>query len=286
MVVRQDGRKIISVPSKCGARSHGSAAGIETFFMPCEICGSAIIPKEGPGRPRRYCTAPECQRAGFNARRREGRRRKAVPVTTVTFGTNDELIATVADLYLADGDVVADVTYSSGRFWKRVNLSRYQFLPSDLMPHKPDVTAADFRALPYRDESIDVIVFDPPYIHSPGKGMLATRYNGRATTDMITYADIMQLYQDGMTEAARVLRDGGQLWVKCKDTIASERQRWSHITIFEMADKLGMYPRDLFLLVSPAPTTVTTGRWARQIHARKVQSYLWIFETGGYKRRG
>jgi len=36
----------------------------------------------------------------------------------------------------------------------------------------------------------------------------------------------------------------------------------------------------------PAPSSVTTGRWARQIHARKVHSYLWIFETGGYKRRG
>ena len=96
----------------------------------------------------------------------------------------------------------------------------------------------------------------------------------------------MKLYEDGMTEAVRVLRDGGQLWVKCKDTLASERQRWSHITIFELADKLGLYARDLFLLVPPAPSSVTTGRWARQIHARKVHSYLWIFETGGYKRRG
>jgi tRNA G10 N-methylase Trm11 len=186
--------------------------------------------------------------------------------------------------------VVADVTYSSGRFWKKVDLSRYRFLASDLLPSPvtdgPFVTACDFRALPYRDESVDALVFDPPYIHSPGKGMYATRYNGRETTTANSHAGIMALYHDGMTEATRVLRDGGQLWVKCKDTIASEQQRWSHIDIYEMAGKLGMYARDLFLLVSPSPTTVTTGRWARQIHARKVQSYLWIFETGGYKRRG
>jgi hypothetical protein len=208
-----------------------------------------------------------------------------VPVTTVTFGTNDQLIAEVASLYLTTGDVVADVTYSSGRFWKKVNLSRYTLLASDLIPHSPGVLAADFRALPYGDGTVDVVVFDPPYIHSPGKGILKDRYNGRATTDMITYADIMQLYEDGMTEACRVLHNGGQLWVKCKDTLASERQRWSHITVFELADKLGLYARDLFLLVPPAPSSVTTGRWARQIHARKVHSYLWIFETGGYQRR-
>jgi hypothetical protein len=208
-----------------------------------------------------------------------------MPVTTVTFGTNEQLIAEVAKLYLADGDTVADVTYSSGRFWKKTDLSRYTFLASDLIPMAPGVLAADFRALPYRDGSVDALVFDPPYIHSPGKGMLKDRYNGLATTDMITYASIMQLYEDGMTEAARVLRDGGQLWVKCKDTLASERQRWSHITVFGLADKLGLYARDLFLLVPPAPSSVTTGRWARQIHARKVHSYLWIFETGGYSRR-
>jgi hypothetical protein len=256
-----------------------------SLFVTCGHCGEPVAIKTG-GRPRKYCAKPECRRARTAERVRTHRREQKTPVTTVTFGTNEQLIAEVAKLYLADGDVVADVTYSTGRFWKKTDLSRYQFLASDLMPSAPGAVAADFRALPYRDGSVDVLVFDPPYIHSPGKGMLSTRYNGLATTDMITYDGIMALYHDGMTEAARVLRDGGQLWIKCKDTLASERQRWSHITIFQMADKLGMYARDLFLLVSPAPTTVTTGRWARQIHARKVQSYLWVFETGGYRRRG
>lgn len=275
--------KKIFMPSAPSRRSHGT----KMIFMPCDICGSPITPRQGAGRPRRYCDSLDCQRAGYNARRRETRNRRSIPVTTVTFGSNDQLIADVAHLYLADGDVVADVTYSSGRFWKKVDLSRYQFLASDLMPPRGSgAVAADFRALPYTADSVDALVFDPPYIHSPGKGMLADRYNGRQTTDMITYADIIGLYRDGMTEAARVLRDGGQLWVKCKDTLASERQRWSHITVYELAQELGLYARDLFLLVPPAPSSITTGRWARQIHARKVHSYLWIFETGGYKRRG
>lgn len=259
----------------------------KSLFSTCLHCGASVA-NSPTGRPRKYCAAVDCQRAAHALRVREGRQRRKnrAPVTTVTFGTNDQLIADVARLYLADGDTVADVTYSSGRFWKRTDLSKYRFLASDLIPMASGVIAADFRALPYRDGSVDALVFDPPYIHSPGNGMLKDRYNGRATTDMITYADIMKLYEDGMAEAARVLRDGGQLWVKCKDTLASEKQRWSHITIFELADKLGLYARDLFLLVPPAPSSVTTGRWSRQIHARKVHSYLWIFETGGYRRRG
>ncbi len=207
----------------------------------------------------------------------------------MTFGTNDQLIAEVARLYLSDGDVVADVTYSTGRFWKKVDLGRFSFLASDLMPapgQRVQVISCNFRELPYRDGSVDALIFDPPYIHAPGKGMLSHRYNGLQTTDLASYADIMALYRDGMTEAARVLRDGGQLWVKCKDTLASDRQRWSHITIYQLAQDMGLYPRDLFLLVPPAPSSVTTGRWARQLHARKVHSYLWIFETGGFRRRG
>jgi hypothetical protein len=261
----------------------------ESLFATCGCCGGMLPLAPSGGRPRRYCDAQDCQRTRSAERLRQSRHRRSIPVTTVTFGTNDQLIATVAGLYLTDGDVVADVTYSTGRFWKKVNLERFRFLAADLMPHHdqrvPSV-AADFRSLPFRDGSVDAVIFDPPYLHAPGKGMLSTRYNGLATTDLASYADIMALYETGMTEAARVLRTGGQLWVKCKDTLASDRQRWSHITVYQIANDLGLYPRDLFLLVPPAPSSVTTGRWARQLHARKVHSYLWIFETGGFKRRG
>lgn len=260
----------------------------ETVFSTCARCGVPISPSpRRGGRPRKFCDTPECKRARHADSERARRNRPPAPVTTVTFGTNDQLIADVARLYLADGAVIADVTYGQGRFWKKTDTSRFRFLASDLEPAAPGVLAADFSSLPYEDDSADVVVFDPPYIHSPGAGMYAARYNGGATTTANSHAGIMAVYQSGMTEAARVLRDGGQLWVKCKDTIASERQCWSHIDIHEMAKGLGMYARDLFLLVPAAPSTVAAGgRWPRQLHARKVHSYLWIFETGGYRRRG
>ena len=209
-------------------------------------------------------------------------------VTTVVHGDNAALFEAASRLYLEDKAVVADVTYSTGRFWRTTDLSRFRFLASDLVPvpGKVPVLEADFRALPYADGSVDAVILDPPYIHAPGKGLLSERYNGRLTTDMASYADIMQLYASGMDEALRVLRNGGQLWVKCKDTIASERQRWSHITLYEMARDRGMYARDLFILAPAAPSAALTKRWPRQLHARKVHSYLWIFETGGYRRRG
>lgn len=211
-----------------------------------------------------------------------------MPLTSVHQGDNANLFKEASALYIPDGAVVADVTYSTGRFWKTTDLSRLKFLASDLVPvpGKLPVLSADFRALPYADGSVDAVILDPPYVHAPGKGLLADRYNGRLTTDLASYADIMRLYEQGMAEAARVLRKGGQLWVKCKDTLASDRQRWSHITLHERALAMGMYSRDLFILVPSSPTVLIPGRWSRQLHARKVHSYLWIFETGGYRRRG
>lgn len=207
-----------------------------------------------------------------------------LPVASVVLGVNATLIADAARLYLAEGSTVADVTYGTGRFWKKIDTGKYHFLPSDLVA--PNCLRADFRQLPYADSTIDAVIFDPPYIHSPGKGILANRYNGKQTTDMASYADIMSLYKTGMAEALRVLRTGGQLWVKCKDTLASNRQHWSHITVYETATAMGMYARDLFILVPPSPPSMNGTRWPRQLHARKTHSYLWVFETGGYKKRG
>jgi tRNA G10 N-methylase Trm11 len=215
-----------------------------------------------------------------------------IPVTTVTFGSNAALIAEVCSLYVKPDSLVADVTYGTGRFWKEANVSTFKLLASDLRSGLKNVMipdsqlSCDFRNLPYLDSSIDVVVFDPPYIHAPGKGMMSERYGGKDTTDLASYSNIMSLYKDGMKEANRILRDGGQLWVKCKDTLSSDRQRWSHINVFNMSESLGMYARDLFILIPPSPLSVTTNRWARQLHARKTHSYLWVFETGGFKRRG
>jgi hypothetical protein len=90
----------------------------------------------------------------------------------------------------------------------------------------------------------------------------------------MTHADIIDLYRSGMIEARRVLRPGGLLWLKCKDEIESGKQRRSHIELWLIARELGFDDQDLFTLDAGI---VNCGRWRRQLHARKTQSYLWIF---------
>lgn len=194
-------------------------------------------------------------------------------VYTSHWGNNADLMAKVASLYFRPGFRIADVTYGKGVFWRNIDKAQYDFHPSDL---KTCPNAAfDFRRLPYQYGSFDVVVLDPPYIHNPSKRFYEQNYRNAETTKGLSHSGIMQLYQKGMEEGARILKSGGLLIVKCQDEIESGQQRWSHIEIMEIACKLGMVGQDLFVLARHCnPYCQKTG----QKHARKNHSYLWVFK--------
>jgi DNA modification methylase len=195
------------------------------------------------------------------------------PVLTSYQSNNDHLMAQVARLYFRPGDRVADVTYGTGRFWRKVDLTQYDFHPSDLLtvPDHP----YDFRYLPYRSADFDVHVFDPPYMrHPPARRYLDSDYHNYETTRGFTHGDIINLYRDGMAEGWRILKPEGLMLVKCKDEIEGGLQRMSHIEIHDIAvHELGMEVEDLFVLTQKMLLVL----FRHDNHARKIHSYLWVF---------
>jgi methylase of polypeptide subunit release factors len=133
----------------------------------------------------------------------------------------------------------------------------------------------DFRNFPYGDAEFDTVVFDPPYVHNPGRLIVDANYRNAETTRGMYHDDILKLYVDGMKEACRVLKTGGYLWVKCKDEVEASVQRWSHIELFLVAAKLGFYAKDCFILTQVQKPLI---QFKKQQHARKNHSYLWVFE--------
>ena len=85
-------------------------------------------------------------------------------ILTSNRGNNADLLASAFDLYAPKGAVIADVTYGKGSFWKQIDNSKYTALVSDIKPGFNVDARIDFRSLPYRDESIDVVMLDPPYL--------------------------------------------------------------------------------------------------------------------------
>lgn len=214
---------------------------------------------------------------------RRGRKRKRVqsplrndsPVYSCIQGTNSDLISEAAQLYLQDGDVVADITSGQGAFWKKVDLSKYSFYGSDLSSSE---NRFDFTALPYPDESIDVVAFDPPYVptkQGDEKWQYREQVNKRYNLQQgVSGSDILQLYLDGLSEIHRTLVVGGVALIKVGDFIEHHDQVFMHQEVYSIALGIKFKAVDLFVLHrNGSPPS-----YGSQRHARKNHSFLYVFK--------
>jgi hypothetical protein len=201
-------------------------------------------------------------------------------------GSNDELFPQILALYLAPGSKVADVTFGKGVFWKRVPRGAYQLLATDL------VGGVDCRQLPYADASLDGVVLDPPYMHTPGGTAHVNhqnyegyyRNNGAGNgTDKKYHEAVLDLYFTTAREARRVLRDEGIFIVKCADEVCANQQRLTHVEIINEYTATGFIVEDLFVLVRNNRPGVS--RVLRQVHARKNHSYFLVFRKSQTRGR-
>jgi len=199
-------------------------------------------------------------------------------------GDNSDLFPQILDLFVEPGSGVADVTFGTGVFWRKVDTSKYDFLPSDLK------TGVDARALPYGDDFLDAFVLDPPYMEGlyrdttsklagGGTHDAFRQYysNGQATTDSkLKYHDkVVDMYMSIGLEAHRTLRDGGTFIVKCQDEVSANRQKLTHVELIYGYERLGFYCKDLFVLTRSNKPAVA--RLIKQEHARKNHSYFLVF---------
>jgi len=63
--------------------------------------------------------------------------------------------------------------------------------------------------------------------------------------------------------------------VKCQDEVSANKQRLTHVEIITAAESIGLYAKDLFVVVRPNRPCVS--RLKRQVHARKNHSYFLVF---------
>ncbi len=227
---------------------------------------------------------------GLQRPRKTSRTARGVSTNDLVFsahvGSNDAVFPHILELYVPAGSRIADVTYGRGIFWKRVDKARYELLASDLK------TGVDCRRLPYPDASVDAVVFDPPYMHTPGgtahhghQNYEAYYWNNGANGHGLKYHEaVLDLYFRAAEEARRVLRKDGVYIVKCQDEVCANRQRLTHVEIVNQLAEIGLEVEDLFVVVRKHRPGVS--RLLRQVHARKNHSYFLVFRSRRRKRRG
>jgi hypothetical protein len=206
-------------------------------------------------------------------------------VFTAYQGTNEDVFPHVLSLYVTEGSTVADVTYGKGVFWKAVPKGAYRLLASDLE------NGIDCRRLPYAEGSIDCVVFDPPYMHTPGGTAHVNhqnyeqyyRNNSAENGSGKKYHEaVLDLYFKSAHEAHRVLRDEGTYIVKCGDEVCANQQRLTHVELVNELTKNGFVIEDLFVLLRNNRPGVS--RVLRQVHARKNHSYFLVFRKSKRRR--
>ena len=198
-------------------------------------------------------------------------------VFSAHIGTNDEVFPLVLRLYVAEGSRIADITFGKGVFWKRLDRQRYELHDSDIR------TGVDCRKLPYEGGTFDAVVFDPPYMHTPG----GTAHNGHQNYEHYYsnngtsheshkyHEAVLDLYFRGADEAFRILRDDGVLIVKCQDEVCANRQRLTHVELSNELTLKGFLVEDLFVVVRKNKPGVS--RLLKQVHARKNHSFFMVF---------
>lgn len=199
-------------------------------------------------------------------------------------GTNDEVFPYVLSLYVEPGSTVADVTYGQGVFWRKVPKGAYNLLPSDI------ADTVDCRSLPYGNDSIDCVVFDPPYMHTPGGTAHANHQNfegyyrnNSIVSEKKYHEAVLDLYFTAAREAWRVLRQGGVYIVKCQDEVCANQQRLTHVELINELQHIGFIAEDLFVVTRRDKPGVS--RLLVQAHARKNHSYFLVFiKPRGRKR--
>ena len=189
-----------------------------------------------------------------------------------------EIIRNILKLYVPEGRIDCDPTYSTGSFYKGTGIEPPN-LRFDIKPQADGVVEADARHLPLEEGSISCLMLDPPFLATTGKSLLEGTGN-RINRRFGVYPDeksLHQMYRDIIWEAYRVLKKDGILIFKCQDKVSSGKQYFTHVFVMDTAVETGFYPKDLFVLLAKN-RLMADWQIRSQKTARKFHCYFWVFQ--------
>ena len=190
----------------------------------------------------------------------------------------EEIILDILKLHNNGADIDIDPTYSKGNFYSgKINAPKLKF---DINPSSPEVIESCCTSLPVEDQSVQCIMFDPPFLATTGKSLSSNQKNNIINKRFSVFPSeklLHEFYDKSLCEFKRILKPNGILIFKCQDKVSAGKQYFSHCFIYEKARSYGLYPKDLFVLQAK---NRIVAKWQRnQRHARKFHSYFWVFQN-------
>lgn len=171
------------------------------------------------------------------------------PLGSVWYGEDDaELLEQLLSFYPRKRPRhILDATVNGGRFWRG---SRRKVIGLDIDPRHRPVICGDNTAMPFRANSFDVVVYDPPHIPNQGRDQskdFNTRFGLGARSPKEYGYSFAYTYPGFMAEAHRVLRDEGILLCKIADYVDNHRYQWAHLDLIHAGQAAGFTACDCII---------------------------------------
>jgi SAM-dependent methyltransferase len=174
---------------------------------------------------------------------------------------------------------ILDATVNAGRFWRG---SQRPVVGMDInLRFHPDVVG-DNLAMPFRRETFDVVVYDPPHIPNQGKDRskdFNTRFGLVLKSSAAHGYNFSHLYLPFAHEAYRLLKPDGLLLCKIADYVHNHRLQWAHVDLIHAATEAGFCPCDCIVKVRKGP--IVDPKWQVAHHARRHHCYWLVFRKSG-----
>lgn len=186
-------------------------------------------------------------------------------------GDQHQILKWIIKLYVPEGRFDYDPTYDKGNFYKN-GVPEPKF-KSCLTPKAPLDFIARYEQLPFEENSLSSICFDPPFLASMGKKLTPGK-SGALYNYYSSVPNLWRSYLEALVQFYVCLKKGGVLVFKCQDGVKHGKQWISHYTIIRYATIIGFYPKDIFILTAESRAI---GPTKKQQHARKFHSYFLVF---------
>lgn len=198
------------------------------------------------------------------------------PLPSVWHSDDATLLERLLDFYPKTSPKrILDATVNSGRFWRG---STRPVIGMDIDGrHRPDLVG-DNMAMPFRNGTFDVVVYDPPHIPNQGRDKkkdFSTRFGLTARSSKVHSYSFTHTFPPFLSEAFRVLTDKGILLCKITDYIHNHRYQWAHVELIAAAQEIGLRPCDCIVKIRKGP--IVDPKWKRAHHSRRQHCYWLIF---------
>lgn len=207
--------------------------------------------------------------------------------SSVMMARDPEVLQTMLNFYAWPEAEVIDVTANKRRMWNGVKHNgRVVF--ADIDPEMSPDIVCDFRDIKIPDASVDVVVFDPPHLPVASASEASDKgFVGRYGLARAPNADnISEYFGPFLSEAHRVLRREGLIFVKLKDFVHNHKYQWMLAEFINaVSEQEGLTACDLIVKRDPSAGNMMSGRWKKSHHVRNAHCWWIVVRKGGCESR-